>query len=73
MPSSDHQFTDGPLGFTFGTMMRSASILLATLFTVVLSSNLLAQEGWRLQGTVLDATTDGRPQARRSSSTAKAP
>ena len=40
-------------------MMRSTSILLATLFTVVFSSSLLAQEGWRLQGTVLDATTDG--------------
>ena len=59
MPNSDHRFTDGLLRFTFGTMMRSTSILLATLFTVVLSSNLLAQEGWRLQGKVLDATTDG--------------
>lgn len=64
MPSSDHRFIDGPLRFTFGTMMRSTSILLATLFTVVLSSDLLAQEGWRLQGSVLDATTDvGLPGA----------
>ncbi len=64
MPSSDHRFIDGPLRFTFGTMMRSTSFLLATLFTVVLFSDLLAQEGWRLQGSVLDATTDvGLPGA----------